>query len=260
MSEFEFNNRIGEKNINNFGSKMVIVAYRKSIDIDVFFPQYNWTCYSTTYKCFKTGTIKCPYEPRAYNKGYLGESNSFTKVNNKHIKKIYDIWRQMLYRCYSQKSIKKNPTYENCDVCEEWLNFQNFVNWFEKNYYEVETQSMCLDKDILVKGNKTYSPKTCIFVPQEINKLFTKRQLHRGKYPVGVSIHDKKSLKLKYVAHINKKDKFINLGRYNTPEEAFLAYKKAKEEYIKEVADKYKDQIPQKLYDAMYKYEVEITD
>ena len=50
------------------------------------------------------------------------------------------------------------------------------------------------------------------------------------------------------------------IGRFDTPEEAFYAYKQFKENYIKEVADEYKDSIPQKLYEAMYRYEVEIDD
>ena len=32
-------NRKGEENINNFGSKMVIVEYRKAMDMDVYFPE-----------------------------------------------------------------------------------------------------------------------------------------------------------------------------------------------------------------------------
>lgn len=56
------------------------------------------------------------------------------------------------------------------------------------------------------------------------------------------------------------KQKLIYLGCYNTQEKAFEVYKQFKENYIKEVADYYKDQIPQKLYDAMYKYEVDIND
>ena len=57
---------------------------------------------------------------------------------------------------------------------------------------------------------------------------------------------------------MNKKQNF--LGHYNTPEEAFQAYKQFKENYIKQVADEYKELIPEKLYNAMYEYEVEIED
>ena len=115
---------------------------------------------------------------------------------------------------------------------------------------------MCLDKDILVKGNKIYSPETCCFVPNEINVLFTKKEKDRGEYPIGVSI-----ISNKYVARCgvgNSKNKTI--GSFKTPKEAFQAYKQYKEQYIKKVADKYKCQIPNNLYKAMYSYQVEITD
>ena len=36
-------NRIGEERINNFGSKMFLVQYRKASDIDIYFPEYNLT-------------------------------------------------------------------------------------------------------------------------------------------------------------------------------------------------------------------------
>ena len=54
--------------------------------------------------------------------------------------------------------------------------------------------------------------------------------------------------------------KTIALGEFSTPEEAFYAYKKYKENVIKEVADKYKPLIPGKVYEALYNYEVDITD
>ena len=57
-----------------------------------------------------------------------------------------------------------------------------------------------------------------------------------------------------------KKSKPKFIGRYDTIEEAFLNYKQFKENNIKQTADKYKDLIPQKLYEALYKYEVEIND
>lgn len=70
-------------------------------------------------------------------------------------------------------------------MCEEWHDFQEYGKWFDNNYYEIEGETMCLDKDILVKHNKIYSPETCIYAPQTINKLFTKRQNDRGESIIG---------------------------------------------------------------------------
>ena len=115
---------------------------------------------------------------------------------------------------------------------------------------------MCLDKDILVKGNKIYSPNTCIFVPKKINSLFTKNDNSRGNLPIGVTL----CRNGKYRAQINRCGSKLNLGYYSSLEEAFLSYKIAKEKYIKEIAEYYKDIIPKKLYNSMLCYIVEITD
>ena len=63
--------RIGEEKINSFGSKMIIRGYRNNRDIDVYFPEYNWTFKHAEYKTFKNGNIKCPYEPRVFGMGYI---------------------------------------------------------------------------------------------------------------------------------------------------------------------------------------------
>ena len=254
--------RIEEKNINNFGSKMIIVEYRKAMDIDVYFPEYNWTFKHTRYSDFKKGNISCPYERRTYGVGYIGEGKYKTKENGEKTK-CYNAWHDMLRRCYDSKHHERQPTYINCEICKEWLNFQNFAEWYHNNYYEIEGQRMELDKDILNKGNKIYSDKTCVFVPHNINTLFTKNDKIRGDYPIGVS-YDKRHKKFKVECSIydfketEKKSRF--LGYYDTPNEAFKVYKQFKEQNIKEVADYYKDQIPKKLYRAMYDYKVEITD
>ena len=79
--------RTGEERINNFGSNMVITGYRKRVDIDVHFPEYNWIFEHAVYKSFKNGEIKCPYEPRYYGKGYLGEGKYKVSENGKLINK-----------------------------------------------------------------------------------------------------------------------------------------------------------------------------
>lgn len=254
--------RTGEERLNNFGSKMVIVGYRTRRDIDVYFPEYDCVAKNKEYKSFKKGAIKCPYEPRFFGKGYLGEGKYKIKKNGK-LTKCYKVWYSMLRRCYDPKFHKKHITYENCEVCKGWLCFQNFAKWFYDNYYEIEGERMCLDKDILNKGNKVYSPCNCVFVSERINTLFIKSDKTRGDYPIGVNYHKASE---KFVTQCSiydfeeNKQKIKFLGYYDTPDEAFKAYKEFKEKHIKDVADHYKDLIPVKLYDALYKYEVEITD
>ena len=249
------NDRIGEIEYNQFGSKMIIVEYRNYDDIDVYFPEYDWVAKHRGYNKFKLAkNIKCPYEPRYYNKAFDGCG----VYNYKNDKRAHDYWCYMIRRCYEHE---KNLRYEDCEVCEEWHNFQNFAKWFYENYYEIEGEKMGLDKDILHKNNKVYSPSTCIFTPSRINTLFIKNNKNRGELPIGVRYH--KDVK-KYSSHLsikrNGKSKQVYLGLSNTPEEAFHKYKIEKEKYIKEVADEYKDKIPYKLYEAMYKWEVDIND
>jgi hypothetical protein len=113
----------------------------------------------------------------------MGKNDYEGRVNIKGIFIIsYLTWRSMLERCYSPKSQLIRPTYIGCSVCDEWLIFSNFKEWFDVNYIE----GFHLDKDILVEGNKIYSPFTCVFVPQYINSLLTDRRNARGVSPLGV--------------------------------------------------------------------------
>lgn len=253
-------NRIGEERVNNFGSKMVINGYRKREDIDVYFPEYNWTFEHVDYSNFKRGNVKCPYERRYFNAGYLGEGE-YKMSENKKLKQNFNIWYTMLQRCYDPKLQEKYPTYKDCIVEDYLLNFQHMGKWIEENYYEVLGEQMCLDKDILCKGNKIYSRNTCIFVPQRINKLFTKRDNARGNDPIGVIENLSGSYQVR--CH-NEYGKRVNLGTYSTKEEAFQVYKNYKEKVIKEVIDSYEGKIPEPFYsrlkEAMYNYEVEIDD
>ena len=252
----KFKNRLNEKSYNNFGSEIVISRYNGCYDVDIYFPEYNWTAKNREYNNFKRGNVKCPYERTVFNIGYIGEIGE--KINIKK-EKSYEIWHNIMQRCYDKKYKDKHPAYKNCKVCEEWLNYTNFYKWYNSHYYEIPgyKRRMAIDKDILIKGNNLYSPDTCIFVPEDINIIFAKNSSMRGKYPIGVS-YDKKNDK--YNVTIRKYGKQYNLGRYDTIEESFQIYKYNKENYIKEVANLYKKWIPSKLYDAMCNYEVEMED
>ena len=239
---------------------MKIIEYRNAKDIDIYFPQYNWTFKHGRYSHFKEGSVICPYEKRFRGIGYLGEGEYKTRENNKETR-YYHEWMKILQRCYDSSYQEKYPTYKDCIICEEWMCYQNFAEWYYNNYYTINNEKMEIDKDILCKGNKIYSPQTCIIVPQRINKLFTKSNKLRGDLPIGVYYNKQNK---KYRSQISKikngKKQRVYLGLYNTPQEAFESYKKAKENYIKQVADEYKPYIPKELYDAMYNYKVEIID
>jgi hypothetical protein len=261
--------RTGEKGINNFGSEMVIInsymefnsKYKRNYTyIDVYFSEYDYIVKKRKYSDFKKGAIKCPYDKSICGIGYIGEGKYRIKENGKFTRE-YNTWRSMLQRCYSKKFHEKHPTYIDCESSKEFLNFQKFGKWDKDNYYEVEGEGMELDKDILVKHNKIYSPDTCIYVPKTINTLFTKNDKDRGESVIGTTPHHGKyQVKCNMVNPKTGKSKNEYLGIYETEIEAFEVYKYYKERNIKQVADYFEKHIPENLYYALYNYEVEITD
>lgn len=169
----------------------------------------------------------------------------------------YRTWRVMLQRCYDERLHNLEPRYKDCAICDEWHSLFNFNKWYLKNYYTIDDERMELDKDILFKGNKIYSPDTCVFTPKRINILFINANRTRGAFPVGVYFDKQKK---KYIAQISCGNKTTKVARCDTPIEAFYMYKFYKERHIKNVAEEYKEKIPDKLYRAMLNWEVEITD
>lgn len=166
----------------------------------------------------------------------------------------YTTWMGMLERCYSKNILKHTNRYKDCIVCKEWLNFSNFQRWAEDatNGYKDGYQ---LDKDIIVKGNKVYSPNTCCFVPREINSLIINCKAKRGNLPIGVSLTKRGKYLASHAASNFHKT-------FYTPDEAFVAYKSAKELYIQKVATNYFNdgKITERVYKALLNYKIEIID
>tara|TARA_R110000824_G_scaffold297393_1_gene485595 strand:+ start:704 stop:1270 length:567 start_codon:yes stop_codon:yes gene_type:complete len=136
---------------------------------------------------------------------------------------FYRRWCDMLRRGYSEKFQERCPTYKGCSVAEEWLTFSNFRKWM----VEQDWKGNDLDKDLLVEGNKTYSPETCVFICGELNKLLTDSAASRGELPIGVTEN-----KDKYEARVKKNGIKVYLGTFKTPEEAHAAWKKAKAQIV----------------------------
>jgi hypothetical protein len=245
-------NRTNEISSNRYGTKMKIIDYQDSHNVLIEFQdehRFQKWCF---YNVFLKGEVLNPYDKSYYGVGCLGE------INASEHNKAYSVWRFILKRCYKNNNIDlRAKSYLNCTVSDEWLTFKNFCAWYEANYYPIGNEKMCVDKDILIKNNKIYSKETCLIVPNRINMLFAKCKGNRGNTVIGVS-YDKRSGKYRVSASdlINNKPK----GLFDTEIEAFLAYKTCKEEYIKEIADQYKNKIPSKLYNAMYMYQVDMDD
>lgn len=245
------NNRIREQHTTKQGYVATIVNYENSQSCSVKFNDVKETIiHSVRYYWLVRGAVNNPNHKTIHGVGFLGQGKYISSIKGSDTAE-YVVWSKMIARCYSSVQQDKQPSYKGCSVHHDWHNFQNFAEWFSNNY----VKGYHLDKDILVKGNKVYGPETCCFVPIEINSLFTKNNINRGKYPVGVSENGNKFLAKINIGKIRK-----NLGRYSTPQSAFIAYKNAKESHIKDVADQWKCKICAAVHSALYNYQVEITD
>lgn len=239
---------------------MRIVEYIDHNNVIVEFQDKYRAKTKIEYGNFKTGKVKNPYYAEVYNVGMVGTKYPVS-INGKVTKEYY-AWNNMLKRCFDEKVKNKYNTYKDATCCEEWLFFENFYEWLhsQENFDKwLNGNKWSLDKDILLKDNKFYSPNTCCLIPQNVNKLFTKRNADRGDLPIGVTRR-----KEKYISQCDNPitDKKEHLGMHLIPMTAFQAYKKRKEEIIKQVAQvEYSNgNITERCYDAMMRYEVEITD
>ena len=203
----------------------------------------------------KIGKVKDPYSPSVFGVGIIG--TKYPTTINGVVTKEYVLWCRMLQRCYSEKYQKKRPTYIGCGVSDNFKSYEYFYEWCH-NQVGFSNKDWQLDKDLLIKGNKIYSESTCVFIPKNINLLLVKRESSRGEHLIGVS-WDKRGKAFK--AQVNKnKGGSEHLGYFKTELEAFRAYKKAKESFIKEQAEKWKGKIDERAYEALMNYTVEITD
>ena len=166
----------------------------------------------------------------------------------------YQLWNSMLSRCFNEGVKDSQPTYKDVTCCDEWLSFGNFVEWVNKEVdYKGKPEGLQLDKDLIVKGNKVYSPDACSFVPRAVNNLLTSSGSVRGEWPVGVRPHKRSG---KFVVQLGVDGKRKHLGSFLTPEEAFAVYKLAKEAQIKAVANQYRGVIKPAVFHLLMGWEV----
>jgi hypothetical protein len=253
--------RIGQLKLNNQGCLMKIVDYIDSHNIVVEFQDEYKARVSTQYTHYLNGNVKNPYYPSIHGVGMIG--NKYPIYVQKIGVKEYVTWQSMIQRCYDEKYKNKKLTYKDVVCCKEWLVYDNFYEWLHEqpNFDKWLNGDYAIDKDILVKGNKIYSPETCCLVPRLVNQMFTKCNARRGSLPIGVFKVKEGTYKVWCQNPLsNTKD---YLGSYNSADDGFyFGYKPYKENLIKQVAKiEYSNgNITKRCYDAMMSYIVEIND
>lgn len=172
------------------------------------------------------------------------------KVNGSNIWQ-YDLWHSMLKRCLTGKYKSINKTYDQVVVCDEWLSFANFFEWVNREVdYGGQPVGFELDKDLMVFGNKCYSPTACSFVPKHINQILT-NTTHGVLTNRANSGRFYKSFRM-YGAT-------VNLGTFDTAQQCRSAYASAKEAHVRYVAEQYKDVIKPAVYENLISWRLDIS-
>lgn len=257
--------RLGVIRKNNQGCLMKVVEYIDSKHIFVEFQDEHRERHNATWQQFLHGEIKNNFyiKEKKLVYGVADRGNKYhSQINGKTLKEDI-LWTKMLERCYDKKVAERNPTYIGVTCSNEFLSYTFFYEWLHEQenweYLNKNNIKYNLDKDILIKGNKIYSPETCCLVPQNVNTLFIKRNKSRGDLPIGVTKRSNKGFYAQWAD--NKGGKHSSKTVYSI-EEAFIIYKTEKEKIIKQVAqEEYKrGTITRRCYEAMINYQVEITD
>ena len=249
------NEYLGREFDTTKSGKCFIINYEGNRKVTVMF--YDGYVKEVSLDEIKSGKIRNPFSDGFLVKG-VGVCDVYTQEAGK-VSKEYKLWCGILERCYCEKFHAKKPTYIGCTIHEDWKLYSNFKQDVVEipNFNKSVTCGWCLDKDILLKGNKVYSKDTCCFVPKQINSLLIANRKVRGDLPIGVQ---KVKRDGKFAACISRYNKNVTLSVHDCPMEAFYDYKAAKEAYIKEVANKWRDKIDPRVYEALMNWEVSVDD
>ncbi|QIK14651.1 hypothetical protein G7090_15270 [Leclercia sp. 29361] len=164
----------------NYGI-FIIEEILNSKNIIICFPD---TGYRTTVQAgsIRSRSVKDSLKPTVYGIGVKGYELP-SQVNGKMVKE-YVCWKEMIRRVADERHLERFPTYRECSVCERWLYYPNFYHDIKSlhgyhDWYNCDkSHQYSLDKDILIPGNRIYSPHACQFVTATENSLDANRRRH----------------------------------------------------------------------------------
>lgn len=194
----------------------------------------------------------------------LNLEQEYIEYENKASSHAYKVYDGILARC---KDTVDNENVRDCynksTMCQKWLDEpKEFVKWYLNHYYECDGEEMDVDKDLFGDGSGMYHEDFCCILPKGLNTLLANSKKHYEKgqtpddvLPLGVRYNSKTN---KYYGEIQftGTDRQISLSEWDTPEEAFAEYKIMKQADILLVVAKYKESIPDYIYDRFLTVEV----
>src|SRR5690625_3592760 len=220
---------VGDVFTSNSGSQCVVIDYVSSRNVKIQFldeHRYESVVHANN---LRKGQIRNPYHPTVCGVGYFGVGR-YKSWENKKLTPEYIKWANMLKRCYDPSFLERNPTYLGCEVHEVWHNFQTFSLWLNSQPLWVEA-GLDVDKDLLFVGNERYRRENCVLIRQRLHYLLARPERESG-LAVGVNFRHGR-----YQARCRNEDRqYETIGRFDTREEAFRAYKAHKERVIGKVA------------------------
>lgn len=154
--------------------------------------------------------------------------------------KFYATWERMLRRAYQRDWSTRHPSYTGVSVCAEWLHSSIFAGWMSGQIAKEGSEVLHLDKDILLPGNKEYSPTTCAFVPQFLNMSLNICERGSGSMPKGVRSSTLKDGETRYSWRVKAASGKLGKGGLTCKWEAHRAWQLARASVIEQAIEKYK--------------------
>lgn len=254
---------VGDVITSREGFKYKVLDYEDAHNVTI-----QWEDCGTIQICMSgdvaKGKLKYLNKRSVFGIGYLGfgrfvpGERRMSEGQERVPSAIHRHWRHVLERTVADRDINR---YEDCEIVESWHCFQDFAEWAveQKNAFGVEESGRLyhLDKDMVKEGNRLYCPEYCVFLPNEVNCFYTKKEIgNTGFAGVNYIRPGSKNAKDGYIARCHRGKVREYLGYYDTPEEAHAAYKIHKEKYAKELAAKWAGKIDDRVIEYLENFRV----